>query len=187
MTDLSDAAIVARVLSGQTDAFGVLVKRHQDSLVAYARHMGFDDATAHDIVQDGFVRAFRHLQRCGDPDRFDGWVFTIVSNLCRTVGKKRSRRVSEDLEAHADHLEAEGPGPDERAEAGIVRVHVRRALDSVPAEQREAIVLMYLHGHSVREIAERTDSSVSAVKMRLKRGREALKQELEPFMAEEAV
>jgi RNA polymerase sigma-70 factor (ECF subfamily) len=187
MSNLSDAAIVARVLSGQTDAFGMLVTRYQDSLLAYVRHMGFDDATAHDVVQDGFVRAFRHLRRCGDPERFDGWLFTIVSNLCRTEGSKRSRRPVEDLDAHAERLEADGLGPEARAEASLVRDRVRAALDTIPLDQREAIVLMYLHGYSVREIAERTEASVSAVKMRLKRGREALKDELEPLFTEEGV
>jgi RNA polymerase sigma-70 factor (ECF subfamily) len=187
MSNLSDAAIVARVLSGQTDAFGVLVTRYQDSLVAYVRHMGFDDAAAHDVVQDGFVRAFRHLRRCGDPERFDGWLFKIVSNLCRTAASRHSRRQLEDLDAHAQRLEADGPGPEAEAEASQVRDRVQAALDTIPIDQREAIVLMYLHGYSVTEIAERTDASASAVKMRLKRGRDALKDQLEPLFAEEGV
>lgn len=187
MSNVSDAAIVARVLSGQTDAFGVLVTRYQDSLLAYVRHMGFDDATAHDVVQDGFVRAFRHLGRCGDPERFDGWLFKIVSNLCRTEGSRQTRRHVEDLDAHGQQLEADGPGPEAQTEARLVRDRIRTALDSIPIDQREAVVLMYLHGYSVNEIAERTEASTSAVKMRLKRGRDALKDELEPLFAEEGV
>jgi RNA polymerase sigma-70 factor (ECF subfamily) len=187
MADLSDAAIVARVLSGQTEVFGVLVTRYQDSLLAYVRHMGFDDAAAHDVVQDGFVRAFRHLGRCGDPERFDGWLFRIVSNLCRTAATKRSRRRTEALDDHAPRLEADGPDPEQQAVASAVRDRIRSALEKIPLDQREAIVLMYLHGHSVKDIAERTEASESAVKMRLKRGRDALKDELEPLFAEEGV
>lgn len=186
MTDQSDAALIARVLSGQREAFGTLVIRYQAQLLSYVRHMGFDEAAAQDLVQDGFVRAFRHLRRCGDPDRFDGWLFKIVSNLCKTEARKRSRRKHDDLAAHTG-LEADGPGPAEQAEAALARDRVRAALDSIPDGQREAIVLMYLHGYSVQEIAERTDSSVSAVKMRLLRGREALKRELEPSFAEVAL
>jgi RNA polymerase sigma-70 factor (ECF subfamily) len=187
MSNVSDAAIVARVLSGQTDAFGVLVTRYQDSLIAYVRHMGFDDAAAHDVVQDGFVRAFRHLRRCGDPERFEGWLFKIVANLVRTAGKKRARRRTEDLDDHARTLEADGPDPEARAEASVLRDRIRSALEKIPLDQREAVVLMYLHGYSVKDIAERTDASESAVKMRLKRGRDALKDELEPLFAEESV
>lgn len=184
MTDSSDAAIVARVLSGRNEAFGVLVKRYQDQLVAYVRYMGFDEAASHDIVQDGFIRAFRHLRRCGDPERFEGWLFKIVSNLCRTAGKKRSRRRMESLEAHVD-LVSTDPDPEQNAEASVLRDQVRAALETVPKDQREALVLMYLQGYSVTDIAEMTQVSASAVKMRLKRGRDALKHELEPFFVEE--
>ena len=185
MIDSSDAAIVASVLSGHRDAFGVLVQRYQDQLVAYVRYMGFDEAASHDLVQDGFIRAFRHLRRCGDPDRFDGWLFKIVSNLCRTAGKKRSRRPVESLEAHQSDLVSEDPDPERHAETSLLKDRVRTALESVPGDQREALVLMYLQGHAVREIAEMTNSSLSAVKMRLKRGREALKEELKPLLMEE--
>ena len=69
-------------------------------------------------------------------------------------------------------------------EANWVKERVRAALDTVPSDQREALVLMYLQGHSVKEIEELTGASRSAVKMRLKRGREALKRELEPLFSE---
>jgi len=185
MTDSSDAAIVARVLSGRHEEFGTLVRRYQEKLVGYVRYMGFDEGMAHDLVQDGFIRAFRHLRRCGDPERFEGWLFTIVSNLCRTAGKKRSRRSMEPLGAHQSELVASDPDPDEHTEASLLKDRVRAALDTVSADQREALVLMYLQGYGVRDIAEMTDSSLSAVKMRVKRGRDALKDELEPLFAEE--
>lgn len=185
MTDSSDAEIVARVLSGRSEAFGALVKRYQDPLVSYARYMGFDEATAHDLVQDGFIRAFRHLRRCGDPERFEGWLFKIVSNLCRTAGKRRTRRRMEPLQVHqADLVDAEAD-PEQDVEASILKTQIHTALETLPDDQREALVLMYLQGHSVREISEMTGASVSAVKMRLKRGRDALKDELAPLFAEE--
>ncbi|MDX1648005.1 MAG: sigma-70 family RNA polymerase sigma factor [Longimicrobiales bacterium] len=185
MMDASDAAIVARVLSGHHDAFETLVRRYQDSLVAYARYMGFDEATAHDLVQDGFIRAFRHLRKCGDPERFEGWLFKIVSNLCRTAGKKRSKRQMESLQVHQADLVDMEADPEQDAEASVLREQIRAALETLPDDQREALVLMYLQGHSVRDIAEMTQVSVSAVKMRLKRGRDALKGELAPLFFEE--
>ncbi len=186
MRDWSDGAVVRRVLEGNRDAFGVLVDRYQDQMLAYARYMGFDDAAAYDIVQDGFVRAFRHLRRCGDPERFDGWLFKIVSNVCRTVGKRRSKRVMDSLDDYRETLVSSEPGPHERVEAASLRGRVRRALDVLPDDQREALILMYLQGYSVREIADLTDSSMSAVKMRLKRGRDALKDDLESSFLQEA-
>jgi RNA polymerase sigma-70 factor, ECF subfamily len=187
MTDSSDAALIARVRSGDREAFGVLVERYQDRMLAYVRHMGFSGPEALDVVQDGFVRAYRHLGRCGDPQRFDGWLFRIVSNLCRTAGTKRARRATDSLETHQSSLVSEHPGPEEHAEAGRLRELVRAALETVPVDQREALVLMYTEGYSVDEIAEMTGASRSAVKMRLKRGRDALKVELAPLVQEQGV
>jgi RNA polymerase sigma-70 factor (ECF subfamily) len=153
-------------------------------MLAYAKYMGFGDAQARDLVQDAFVRAYRHLRRCGDPERFAGWLFRILSNLCRTAGSKRKRRDMQSLDDVAVSLPSDAPTPDEIAEASWTRVRVREALDSVPADQREALVLMYLQGYSVSEIEEITGASASAVKMRLKRGRDALRVELEPFFEE---
>ena len=184
MTDTSDSALVARVLSGHRDAFGTLVERYQDEMLGYVKYMGFGEADACDVVQDAFVRAFRHLGRCGEPDRFAGWLFKIVSNLCRTAGSRNSRRRSESLEPHRSTLASELPGPDDEMATNWTKERVRAALDTVPSDQREALVLMYLHGRSVKEIEELTGASRSAVKMRLKRGREALKRQLEPLFSE---
>ena len=183
MSEASDGAVVARVRSGNREAFGVLVERYQDRMLAYVRHMGFSGPEALDVVQDGFVRAYRHLGRCGNPDRFDGWLFRIVSNLCRTAGRRRLRRATESLDIHGAELVSDAPGPDERADASRLRDVVSVALDTVPDEQREALVLMYTGGYSVDEIAEMTGASRSAVKMRLKRGRDALKVKLAPLMS----
>jgi RNA polymerase sigma-70 factor (ECF subfamily) len=184
MTDTSDGALVGRALAGERRAFGALVTRHQDRMLAYAKYMGFGDAQARDLVQDAFVRAWRHLARCGDPERFSGWLFRILSNLCRTAGAKRSRRSMEPLDGYRSTLVSEEPGPDEAAHASWTKERVRAALDTVPADQREALVLMYLQGYSVAEIETLTGASASAVKMRLKRGRDALRAELEPLFSE---
>ncbi len=184
VTEASDGALVQRVLAGDRQAFGLLVERHQDRMLAYVRYMGFDDSEARDLAQDAFVRAFRHLKRCGDPERFSGWLFMIVSNVCRSAGARAARRATEPLDAVAGSVASDGPTPDEQADEKHLREQVRRALGRLPEEQREALVLMYLQGYSVHEIEEMTGASASAVKMRLKRGREALKALLGPTLAE---
>ncbi len=184
MSRSSDADVVSRVLSGDREAFGTLVDRHQDKMIAYVRHMGFGPEEALDIVQDGFVRAFKHLRRCGDPERFGGWLFRIVSNLCRTAATRPTRRKTEALEDHANGLRSQRGDPEAHAEEAWTRERVREALQAVPDDQREALVLMYLEGYSVAEIEELTGASSSAVKMRLKRGRDALEHVLAPLFAE---
>lgn len=184
MSQSSDAIVVSRVLSGDREAFGTLVDRHQDQMIAYARHMGFGPEEAMDIVQDGFIRAFQHLRRCGDPERFGGWLFRIVSNLCRTSAGRTVRRKTDSIDDHVLSLRSEEPDPEEHMEDGWARERIREALDTVPPDQREALVLMYLEGYSVAEIEELTGASSSAVKMRLKRGRDALERVLAPLFVE---
>lgn len=184
MSQASDAVVVSRVLAGDREAFGTLVDRYQDKMISYARHMGFGPEEALDIVQDGFVRAFRHLRRCGDPERFGGWLFRIVSNLCRTAGARTARKRTDSLDDHALSLQSELPSPEERMEGSWDRDRIREALETVPSDQREALVLMYMEGYSVTEIAELSGASISAVKMRLKRGRDALERVLAPLFVE---
>lgn len=184
MSEASDAAIVARVLAGNRQEFGTLVARYQDRILAYLRHMGLNEADAWDVAQDTFVRGFRHLRRCKEPDRFAGWLFRIAVNVSRTAGKRNARRAVESLDAYPTPLTSEEPGPHESAEASITRERVRAALEKLAADQREALVLMYIMGHSVSEIEELTGASASAVKMRLKRGREALRDQLASVFTE---
>lgn len=184
MSESRDAAVVARVLAGDRQDFATLVSRYQDRILAYLRHMGFSEADAWDLGQEIFIRAFRHLRRCQDPERFAGWLFRIAVNVARTAGRRRARRAMESLEAHATSLVSEEPGPLESAEASATRAQVRSALDGLVADQREALVLMYLMGHSVAEIEELTGASASAVKMRLKRGRAALRDQLQSLFSE---
>jgi RNA polymerase sigma-70 factor (ECF subfamily) len=184
MTEAPDEAVVARVLSGRRDDFGVLVGRYQDQMLAYVRYAGFGPSEAADIVQDAFVRAYRHLGRCGEPERFAGWLFRIVRNLCHSARSRNARRRTEPLEPHGQRLESQLPRPDECLEAGRLKERVREALDAIPDDQREALILMYLQGYSVGEIAALAGTSASAVKMRLKRGREALKSRLATLEAD---
>ncbi len=176
----SDPAVVRLVLSGERNAFGILVERYEERLLAYAVYMGLGMAEAHDVVQDGFIRAFIHLDQCGDPERFDGWLFTIVSNLCRTALTSRARRDTMPIDLFRNALVDDTPGPDEVALAQVRRARVRQALEAVPTDQREALVLRYLQGFSVRAIAGVAGASESAVKMRLKRGRETLRRAFGP-------
>lgn len=175
---------MAEVRAGNRAAFGILVERYQDRMMAYAVHMGCDHDEAADVVQDGFVRAYRHLGRCGDPHRFAGWLFRIVSNVCRSRLRRGRKRRTLRVEGLAAALPTDSPDPEARAESAATRAEVTAALAKVSPEQREALVLKYLEGRSLGEMSELTGASPSALKMRLKRGREALRVELAPLFGD---
>src|SRR5689334_25108271 len=88
----SDAALVARVLHGEVNAYSVLVSRYRDKYARYAVHMLGDREDAEEALQDAFVRAYRSLERCDDPARFGAWLYGILVNRCRTTGARAARR-----------------------------------------------------------------------------------------------
>ena len=174
-----DGAIVRRVLAGDTDAYRVLVGRHQDRFARFAFRMLGNREDAEEALQDAFVRAYRALGQCADPDRFDNWCFRILANRCRTRGARRSRYEATFLPADpalefvAAPPSTNGKGPEEAEE-------VYRALGSLDAPSREAFLLKYVEELTYEEMAEITGDGVSALKMRVKRACDRLRQLLEP-------
>ncbi len=174
----TDAEVIARVLDGDTELFGILVDRYQDEFAGYAKYMTGSRDEAADIIQESLVRAYKSLRRCQDRGNFQGWLFRIVSNQCKSHLARRKHRETESLFDRAGDLRApEDPGGD--AEAADLRRRVHQALQELPADQREALVLKYVQGLSLPEMARLLKASVSALKMRLLRGRDALRQKLE--------
>ncbi len=90
--EISDAALVARVRTGDRAAFEILVRRHQAFLFRRARWMGLDADTAADMVQDALVKAYENLASCREPNRFGFWVGQIVRNRCLDFLKSAARR-----------------------------------------------------------------------------------------------
>jgi RNA polymerase sigma-70 factor (ECF subfamily) len=133
---------------------------------------------ADDALQSAFMRAFRGLRNCREPDRFGGWLYQIVVNECRTYATRQRRRELR-FTAATDVIEravAPGSEPDEGAD---VDGHIENALGMLPAEQREAFLLKHVEELSYEEMAALTGLSVSALKMRVKRACDALRDLLE--------
>ena len=167
---LSDAAIVSRVLSGNTDEYAELVRRHQELLYRHACGMGIDHDTALDLVQDAFVRGFARLGECHDAAHYRAWVFRIMRNLCLDHLKNK-RRLSIPFSALPEN---------EHLPAAVIDVEMtttlQEALGTLPVALREAFLLKHDAEYTYDEIAELTSASPSAVKMRVQRAREALRE-----------
>ena len=166
---LSDADIVHRVLRGDRDDYAELVRRHQEVLYRHARGMDIDHDTALDLVQDSFIKAFTRLSDCQDPAHFRAWVFRIMRNVCLDY-LKNIRRLSVPLSTmpHADEIPAD-------LQDAEMCATLREALASLPVSLREAFLLKHDANYTYEEVAEITNASPSAVKMRVHRAREALR------------
>lgn len=172
----SDGDLVRRVKAGDARAYADLVARYRPRLARYATRMLGNREDAEEALQDAFVRGYRSLARCDDPEGFGPWLFGILVNRCRTRGAQSARRerlLVHDDAALASVPSAEPPGDDEWHEA------VGRALARLEPHYREAFVLKYVEDLSYEEMARLTGAGVSALKMRVKRACERLRGMLE--------
>jgi RNA polymerase sigma-70 factor (ECF subfamily) len=171
---ISDATLVAGVLAGDRDAFEILVRRHQPFLFRRARWMGLDADTAADVVQETFIKAYQSLARCREPGRFGFWTGQMLRNRCLDLLKSAARR----CEPLPPVLIANGSNPEDEAQRSGLRDQLNVALEMLPEEQREAFLMKHGEGLSYDEMAEVVGSSVSAMKMRVHRATEALREQL---------
>lgn len=165
---LSDSELVQRVLKGDREWYAELVRRHQEIFYRHACGMGIQHDDALDLVQDGFIKAFARLNECHEPAHFRAWTFRIVRNLCLDY-LKNVRRLSVPLSS----LEHEHAVLQRDSEMSIT---LGAALDSLPVALREAFLLKHDANYTYEEIADMTDASPSAVKMRVHRARESLRE-----------
>lgn len=167
-----DADLVRRVLEGDPSAYAGLVARHRDRLGRYAVRMLGNREDAEDAVQEAFVRAYRSLAHC-EPDRFGPWLFMILVNRCRTIGGQRARREQLLSPAVEGFEGTSDPDPAERAAWNEM---VRWAVARLGPVYREALLLKHVEELSYEEMAELTGASVSALKMRVKRACDQLRE-----------
>ena len=165
----TDAELAADCLGGDREAFGELVERHQDSVYNLAWRMTGNAAEADDLAQEAFIRAFERLHQYKPEFSFRNWVMGICANLSRNRFRRRQRReAAERGHAELAVVDTVRPAGDGRREA------LDRALMDLPETMRVPIVMKYMDGLSIDEIARALRIGLSAVKMRLVRGREEL-------------
>ncbi len=173
METLTDGQIVARVLAGDVDSYAALVSRYRDRLGRYAFHMLGSREDAEEALQDAFVRAYRSLARCEDPEKFGAWLFRILLNRCRTSGARGSRRRQTFVADEVALLEASVEHP---AERNAWREEIGMALRQLRTEQREAFLMKYVEDLSYEEMSQVTGVGVSALKMRVLRACDRLRE-----------
>lgn len=167
----SDASVVAQVLDGDAEAFGIILRRYEPGLLRFAtRMLGSPDAAA-DAVAESLVRAYRHLTQCRDPEHLKSWLYRITGNRCRShIGRRHMSDIAlDDAPPLADPVDTWAVL--ERAEQVAL---VERALAALQPEKREAFVLKHVEGLSYEEMADVTGARIPTLKMRVHRAREAL-------------
>jgi RNA polymerase sigma-70 factor (ECF subfamily) len=176
LADRPDASVVAQVLTGNTDAYGVLVSRYRDVYTRFAVRMLGSLEDADDALQLAFVRAFRNLGQCRDPEKFGSWLYQIVVNECRTLGARRTKREKRLIR---DESKLESAATADPSDDAALRDEIQHALNRLDPQQREAFLLRHVEGMGYEEMSEITGVGISALKMRVKRAAERLRGFLE--------
>ena len=167
-----EEALIARSRHGDVEAFNQIVDMYQRPLYNLALRMLGDAPAAEDATQDAFISAFRNISRFKGGS-LKSWLFTITANGCRDMLRSRKVRRAESLEADDTTLDppSSAESPEDYAIRREMGRNIQRGLDSLPHDQRLAVVLIDVQGLGYEEAAAVMGISVGTVKSRLSRGR----------------
>jgi RNA polymerase sigma factor (sigma-70 family) len=168
----TDAELVHAARRGDKRAFVEIVARHQATVCGIALGILGDFSASEDAGQEAFLTAWRKIHELREPERLRFWLGQIARNAA--LGHLRRKRGDTALE-HAEVLPDQSPGPDEVAANEEEAELVRASLSKLPEIYRLPLILFYREGQSVRAVADSLGISEDAVKQRLARGREMLR------------
>jgi uncharacterized protein len=181
-----DAALVARTLAGDREAFSPLLLRYYPSVLRLCRRLLGLSPAAQDVAQEAALQSFLGLAQLHEPERFGAWLHAIAANLAR-MALRRRRLLSLDALTDGAPLAAlwsAVPTPEEVHAAREVHDAIVAALGELSSVNREVAIGFYLEGYSYAELAELLGVPVSTVKGRLFKGRRLLRQALAPVARE---
>ena len=181
---MDEAILIAAAQQGKLDAFNELVLAYQRQVYNLAYRIMGDPASAADATQEAFISAFNGIARFRGGS-FRSWLLRIVSNACYDELRRRKRRPATSLEDFGEvddeanpTLIDEGERPDEYAERQELTRVIQAGIETLPLEQRVALVLSDVQGFGYQEIADVTGVSLGTVKSRLARARGKMRDHL---------
>jgi len=158
--------VIAKARRGDPAAFESLVRAYQGDVWRLCFHLLGNSASADDVTQDAFVRAYRFLHRYRGEAKFSTWLFSIARNCALDEIRKNQRR-----RRVADVVEAQPERAPDRTELGI---EVREAVTALPLELREPLVMIDILGQSYAEVAETMGVPLGTIKSRVHRARDSV-------------
>lgn len=181
----SDAELVAATLAGDRRAFGQIVERYQRLLCSLAYSATGQLSQSEDLAQDAFIDAWRQLATLREPEKLRSWLCGIlrfkISRLRRADGREPVRH-AESIDDSADFLPSnDQPTPDVAAHKEEQAL-MWSALERVPENYREPLILYYREHRSIEHVAAALDLTEDTVKQRLSRGRKILQEQVLAFV-----
>ena len=188
--DARDRADMERLAAGHDAALNELMERHATPVFQFLCRMLNNEDDANDLAQETFVRVFRARASFRTNEKFTTWLYAIAANLARNQFRWRSRHPNVSLETEAEpgdgspagSLAAKDPPPSEQVLTVERMTAVRSAVNALPEDLREAIVLCEWEEYSVADAAAILATTPKAVESRLYRARQTLRNRLEKWL-----
>jgi RNA polymerase sigma-70 factor (ECF subfamily) len=191
LADLTDSQVVQGFLDGNARAFSEHVDRYDKRLLNFVYRTVGDRERAQDLVQETFVRVYRHLHRFDQTKKFSTWIYTIAGNLAKNELRNRSRNplvlfqtIRKNWEADHRPLEWEDTKlrPDDLYRKRHLKELVENTVAKLPEHHRLVFVLRELEGKTYEEIADITGCNLGTVKSRLNRARNNFARMIAPLL-----
>jgi RNA polymerase sigma-70 factor (ECF subfamily) len=188
---LDDSGLVASFLAGEKRAFTELSNRYHVRLLNFIYRTIGDRDRAEDLVQETFIRVYRHLHRFDQSKKFSTWAYTIAGNLAKNELRNRSRNplvlfqtIKKNWDSDHRPLEWEDNTyrPDDLYRRRHLREMVEQAVDKLPEHHRTVFVLRELQGKTYEEISDITGVNLGTVKSRLNRARNNFANLISPLL-----
>jgi RNA polymerase sigma-70 factor (ECF subfamily) len=176
MGSLTDEELMERFCDGEQDAFETLFARHAGRVQGFLARMVRDGPLAEDLLQTTFLSVVRARGRFDRGTRFAPWLLTIAANAARDALRRRRH-----VEALSEDTRSEPASAPPQVGDPAMRKRIEDALQQLPPDQREAVILSKVEGWSFEEIAAMRGISVGAARVRAHRGYEKLRLLLGPL------
>ena len=186
----SDQLLVERAQAGDKAAFGLLVSKYQRKLGRLLSRFVRDHAEVEDVTQEAFIKAYRALPSFRGDSAFYTWLYRIGINTAKNYLVAKNRRAPTSTEFDSEEAESFESAdqlrdintPDRLLQSKQIGETVNSAMDALPEELRNAIMLREIEGMSYEDIAVEMGCPIGTVRSRIFRAREAVAEKLRPLL-----
>lgn len=168
---MEDHKLIRLIINGDKDAFEQLVRKHYQNIYSYCYRRVWDENTAADLTQEVFLKLVVSIYGYRFSGKFVNFLFTIAVNTCNDYFRKRGPATECEL---TDSVPSKSTPTQSVEEQEANRLLLQR-LDTLPENQRQAILLVYFHGFKARDVARITGVPLATAKSRIRQGLQKLR------------
>ena len=174
MKNTSDEDIVSLVIAGDVDAYADIMLRYETKLHRYVTYIIHDSTTAHDVVQETFIKTYQNLQGFNPRYKFSSWIYRIAHNEAMNAIKKNKHVTDDDINEMPEI--GYDPRIDEVIDEDLLKDNVHKCLARLDPKYREVVQLVYLEGMKYDDVSDVLHIPTSTVGVRLSRAKDKLRE-----------